>query len=96
MKECVKKEDGSLWFMMIIKLVLVLYFVKWNIKENYIDIFELINVSVVEYIGILIIFFYFVLVIKYLEKLNNCIFEIEVKNWIGEVKWVILGNIDFF
>lgn len=73
-----------------------MYFVKWNIKENNIDIFELINVNVVEYIGILNIFFYFVLVIKYKEKLDNYIFEIEVKNWIGEVKWMILGNIDFF
>lgn len=53
---------------------------------NNFEIFELINVNVVEYKGILNIFFYFVLVIKYVEKMENYSFEIEVKNLIGKVK----------
>ncbi|XP_065922710.1 uncharacterized protein [Magallana gigas] len=93
LKECVKKEDGSLWFTMTIKSVPVPHSVKWNIKENNTDTFEPINVSAAEYIGTSTTFPHPVLVIKHLEKLDNCIFEIEVKNRIGEVKRLISGNI---
>lgn len=96
MKECVKKEDGSLQFTMTIQSVPVPHSVKWNIKENNTDTFEPINVSAAEYIGTSNTFPHPVLVIKHKEKLDNCIFEIEVKNRIGEVKWMISGNTDFF
>lgn len=96
MKECVKKEDGSLQFTMTIQSVPVPHSVKWNIKENNTDTFEPINVSAAEYIGTSNTFPHPVLVIKHKEKLDNCIFEIEVKNRIGEVKRMISGNTFFF
>uniref|UniRef100_A0A8W8NYD7 Ig-like domain-containing protein n=2 Tax=Magallana gigas TaxID=29159 RepID=A0A8W8NYD7_MAGGI len=92
LKECVKKEDGSLWFTMTIKSVPVPHSVKWSIKENNIDTFEPINASAAEYIGTSNTFPHPVLVIKHIEKLDNCIFEIEVKNRIGEVKRMISGT----
>lgn len=96
MKECVKKEDGSLQFTMTIKSVPVPHSVKWNIKEKNTDTFEPINVNAAEYIGTSNTFPHPLLVIKHKEKLDNCIFEIEVKNRIGEVKRMISGNTFFF
>lgn len=97
LKECIKKEDGSLQFTMTIKSVPVPHSVKWNIKENNTDTFEPINVSAAEYKGTSDTFPHPVLVIKHLEKLDYCIFEIEVKNRIGEVKREISGNtVSFF
>lgn len=81
---------------MTIQSVPVPHSVKWNIKENNTDTFEPINVSAAEYIGTSNTFPHPVLVIKHKEKLDNCIFEIEVKNRIGEVKRMISGNTFFF
>lgn len=77
---------------MTIKSVPVPHFVKWSIKENNSNTFEPINVNAAEYIGTSNSFPHPVLVVKHLEKLDNCIFEIEVKNRIGKVKKVISGN----
>lgn len=88
-----KKEDGSLWFTMKIKSVPAPHAVKWSIKENGSDNFQPINVNAVEYKGTTTTFPHPVLVIKYLEKLKNSIFTIEVKNRIGEVNRKIPGNI---
>lgn len=81
---------------MTIKSVPVPHSVKWNIKENNTDTFVPINVNAAEYIGTSNTFPHPVLVIKHLDKLDNCNFEIEVKNRIGEVKRMIPGNTDFF
>nr|XP_034322480.1 uncharacterized protein LOC117688496 [Crassostrea gigas] len=78
---------------MTIKSVPVPHSVKWSIKENNIDTFEPINASAAEYIGTSNTFPHPVLVIKHIEKLDNCIFEIEVKNRIGEVKRMISGEL---
>lgn len=92
LKECIKKEDGSFQLTMTIKSVPVPHSVKWTIKEKNTDTFEPINVSAAEYIGTSNTFPHPVLVIKQLEKLDNCVFEIEVKNRIGEKKLEISGN----
>lgn len=81
---------------MTIKSVPVPHSVKWNIKEKNTDTFEPINVNAAEYIGTSNTFPHPVLVIKHKEKLDNCIFEIEVKNRIGEEKRMISGNTFFF
>lgn len=43
-------------------------------KENEFDIFWLININLEEYKGLLNFFLNFVLVVKYNEKLEFCIF----------------------
>lgn len=90
------KEDGSLWFTMKIKSVPAPHAVKWSMKENVSDNFQPVIVSDVEYKGTTTTFPHPVLVIKHPEKLNNCIFKIEVKNRIGEVNRRIQGkNVGF-
>lgn len=93
LKTCVEKEDGSLWFKMTIKSVPVPHAVQWRIKENNSDTFEPFNVNAAEYIGTSDSFPYPVLVIKHLKELENCTFEIEVKNRIGEGKRLFQVNI---
>lgn len=81
-----KKEDGSLSFTMTIKSVPVPHAVQWRMIENGSDTFEPINVNASEYKGTSNTFPHPVLVIKHVEKIENCSFEIEVKNLIGTVK----------
>lgn len=87
-----KKEDGSVWFTMTIKSVPVPHAVQWRMIENGSDTFEPINVNASEYKGTSNTFPHPVLVIKHVEKIENCSFEIEVKNLIGTVKKRIPGN----
>lgn len=87
-----KKEDGSLSFTMTIKSVPVPNAVQWRMIENGSDTFEPINVNASEYKGTSNTFPHPVLVIKHVEKIENCSFEIEVKNLIGTVKKRIPGN----
>lgn len=81
-----KKEDGSLWFTMTIKSVPVPHVVQWRIMENGSETFEPINVNAEEYKGTSNTFPHPVLVIERVEIMENCSFEIEVKNLIGDVK----------
>lgn len=91
-----KKEDGRLWFTMKIKSVPVPHFVQWRIMENGSETFEPINVNAAEYKGTSNTFPHPVLVIKRVEIIENCSFEIEVKNLIGDVKKRISGNKKLF
>lgn len=96
LKTCEKKEDGSLWFTMTIKSVPVPHDVRWSMNENGIEPFQPINTSATEYKGTTTTFPHPVLVIKHSKKLENCSFEIQVKNRIGEVKIKISGNNELF
>lgn len=86
------KEDGIMCFTMAIKSVPVPYFVQWRMMGNGIETVEPINVNAAEYKGSTNTFPHPVLVIKHLEKMENCSFKLEVKNLIGEVKTRNSGN----
>lgn len=90
--KCDKKEDGSLSFTMTIKSIPVPHAVQWIMKEHGSESVQPINVNVAEYSGTTNTFPHPVLVIKNLERLENCSFEIEVKNRIGEAKARIPGT----
>lgn len=81
---------------MKIKSVPVPHFVQWRIMENGSETFEPINVNAAEYKGTSNTFPHPVLVIKRVEIIENCSFEIEVKNLIGDVKKRISGNKKLF
>lgn len=86
------KEDGIMCFTMAIESVPVPHFVQWRMMGNGMETFEPINVNAVEYKGSTNTFPHPVLVIKHLEKMENCSFKLEVKNLIGEVKTRNSGN----
>lgn len=91
-----KKEDGSVWFTMTMKSVPVPHVVQWRMIGNDSETFEPINVNAAEYKGTSNTFPHPVLVIKHVEKMKNCSFEIEVKNLIGKIKKRIPGNKELF
>lgn len=86
-------EDGSVCFTMTIKSVPVPHAVQWRMMGNDSETFEPINVNAAEYKGTLNTFPHPVLVIKHVEKMENCSFEIEVINLIGKVKKRIPDNV---
>lgn len=90
------KEDGSMWFTMTIKSVPVPHLVQWNVKEEHSKTFQQINVNAAEYKGTSYSFPHPVLVLNHITKMENCIFEIEVQNRLGEVKREIPGNNENF
>lgn len=61
-------------------------------KEKNGDKFILVDENNEEYKGMLNFFFYFELVVKYKDWLDIYSFEIEVYNFIGSVKEIILGK----
>lgn len=96
LETCEKKDDGSLWFTMTIKSVPVPHAVHWSMNENGSESFQAINTNATEYEGTTTTFPHPVLVIKHSKQLENCSFEIQVKNRIGEVKMKISGNNELF
>lgn len=81
---------------MTIRSIPVPHFVQWSMKGNDSETFLPININAGEYRGTSNSFPNPVLVIKHIGRLQNCSFEIEVKNHIGEVKARIPGNTKIF
>lgn len=86
------QEDGSVRFTMTVKSVPVPHAVQWCMMENGSETFEPINVNAAEYKGTSNTYPHPVLVIKHVEKMENCSFAIKVKNLIGQAKKRIPGN----
>nr|XP_034324490.1 uncharacterized protein LOC117689028 isoform X4 [Crassostrea gigas] len=86
------KEDGSQYFAVIIKSTPVPFYVQWTMKENESDTFRPINTNLEEYKGSSNSFPNPVLVVKHNEKLESCIFQIEVRNLIGKIIQRIPGD----
>lgn len=87
-----RNDDGSLRFTMTIKSAPAPHAVQWLIKKNGSETFEKFNVNAAEYKGTSNCFPHPVLVIKTIENIENCSYQLEVKNLIGEVKSRTSGN----
>lgn len=91
MERTERKEDGSYWLTMTIKSIPEPTYIQWSIKENNEKAFELLNINDDEYKGTTDTFPHPVLVVKS-SKFEECKFQIEVNNFIGNSAFIIQGK----
>lgn len=68
------EENGSWWIIVMIKLLLLFCYVQWIVKSIDDDIFILIDINVKEYKGIIVFFFYLVLVVRQVDLFEKICF----------------------
>lgn len=86
-----RKEDGKCWFTMTITAIPEPTVIHWSMKENNKKAFELLNINNDEYKGTTDTFPHPVLVVKS-SKFEKYLFQIEVRNFIGNSAFLIQGK----